>query len=86
MFLNRADPVTSVAENLYVILYTRYHVFNIMILDVYLQVLSHSVGSVMDTFGPEEAKETAKFILLMDKFFDCLNTRLVLSVFERNAY
>ena len=45
-----------------------------------LQVLSHTVGSVMKTFGPDDdRKETAKFILLMDKFFDCLNTRWEIS-------
>ena len=41
------------------------------------QVPSHSVGSVMQTFGDDDCQETAKFILLMDKFFDCLNVRLV---------
>lgn len=40
-----------------------------------LQVLSHSVGSVMQTFGDPDCHETAKFVLLMDKFFDCLNVR-----------
>lgn len=39
------------------------------------QVLSYSVGSVMQHHGGVEARETAKFILLMDRFFDCLNSR-----------
>ena len=39
------------------------------------QVLSGRVGRVMQAYGPPEAQETAKFILLMDRFFDCLNTR-----------
>ena len=38
------------------------------------QVLSESVGTVLNEFGPPEANGTAKFCLL-DKFFDCLNVR-----------
>lgn len=40
-----------------------------------LQVLSDSVGRVMTVYGSDEMSETAKFILLMDRFFDCLNVR-----------
>lgn len=39
------------------------------------QVLSSSVGKVLLEFGPKEAKETAKFCLLVDQFFDCGNVR-----------
>ena len=39
------------------------------------QVLSESVGTVLNEFGPPEANGTAKFCLMMDKFFDCLNVR-----------
>ena len=39
------------------------------------QVLSHQVGSVMQQYGTPGSQETAKFILLMDRFFDCLNSR-----------
>ncbi|KAK6181946.1 hypothetical protein SNE40_009722 [Patella caerulea] len=39
------------------------------------QVFSRSVGKVIEKFGGEEAQETAKFILLIDRFFDCLNVR-----------
>lgn len=39
------------------------------------QVLSSSVAKVMNLHGGEEAKETAKYIANMDRFFDCLNTR-----------
>ncbi|KAK7112314.1 uncharacterized protein [Littorina saxatilis] len=39
------------------------------------QVLSRSVGLVMQSYGSEECQETAKFILYMDRFFDCLNGR-----------
>ena len=31
----------------------------------------------MQMFGAEGCQETAMFILLMDKFFDCLNARHV---------
>ena len=39
------------------------------------QVLCSSVAKVMNLHEGEEAKETAKFIANMDRFFDCLNTR-----------
>ena len=39
------------------------------------QVLSESVGTVLNEFGPPEANGTAKFCLMMDKSFDCLNVR-----------
>ena len=39
------------------------------------QVLSHSVGSILAAYGREEVQETARFILLMDRMFDCLNVR-----------
>lgn len=47
------------------------------VMRVYLatQVLSESVGKVLNTFGPPEAKGTAEFCLKFDCFFDCLNVR-----------
>lgn len=39
------------------------------------QVLSCSVGKVMLEYGSPDCHETAKFILKMDRFFDCLNVR-----------
>ncbi|KAK7481901.1 hypothetical protein BaRGS_00026809 [Batillaria attramentaria] len=39
------------------------------------QVLSYSVGKIMQEYGGPDCQETARFILLMDRFFDCLNTR-----------
>ncbi|XP_014677400.1 PREDICTED: uncharacterized protein LOC106817251 [Priapulus caudatus] len=39
------------------------------------QVLSYSVGRLLQANSGEEAQETAKFVLLMDRFFDCLNVR-----------
>ena len=49
---------------------TSYSVMNVRLA---AQVLSNRVGSTIIDFGPEEAKETGKFCLLMDKFFDCCN-------------
>ena len=39
------------------------------------QVMSETLGKVMLTYGPAKGKETAKLILMIDKFFDCCNTR-----------
>lgn len=39
------------------------------------QVLSQSVGRVMQEYGQDESRETAQLILHMDQFFDCLNSR-----------
>ena len=40
-----------------------------------VQALSSSVGNVLNEFGPPEAAGTAKFCLMIDCFFDCLNVR-----------
>ena len=37
------------------------------------QVLSKTVGKVIEHFGPPEALETSKFCIMIDKLFDCLN-------------
>ena len=37
------------------------------------QVLSESVGKAVMLVGGPEAQETAKFVLMFDKFFDALN-------------
>ena len=39
------------------------------------QVLSETVGSVLNSFGPADAVGTAKCYLMMDNFFDCLNVK-----------
>lgn len=39
----------------------------------HLQVLSESVSKALMLIGGEEAQETAKFVGMFDKFFDCLN-------------
>ena len=57
------------AENLFL------HLQDFLFHSYISQVLSHSVGSVMAAYGGEECQETATFILLADRFFDCLNGR-----------
>jgi len=58
---------------------TRDHVYltphSVMRVKLAAQVLSRQVGLVMQQFGTPEAQETAKFLLLMDRFFDYLNSR-----------
>ena len=39
------------------------------------QALSQTVGYVLNYFGPEETVCTAKFCIMVDKFFNCLNVR-----------
>ena len=39
------------------------------------QVLSETVGNVLNNFGPEEAVGTRQFLITGDKFFDSLNVR-----------
>ena len=51
---------------------TPYSVMNVRLA---AQVLSFTVGRIMQAYCGPESGETAKFILLMDRFFDCLNTR-----------
>ena len=41
----------------------------------FTQVLSATVAAVMRVHGRHESQETARFISLMDRFFDCLNGR-----------
>lgn len=49
--------------------------YSVMRVRLAAQVLSETVGNVLNEFGPEETAGTAKFCLMMDKFFDCLNVR-----------
>ena len=39
----------------------------------FIQVLSESVSKALVLTGGSPVEETAKFVDLMDKFFDCLN-------------
>ena len=52
--------------------------YSVMRVNLAAQVLSETVGKVLNNFGPEEAEGTGQFCITMDKFFDCLkvqNTR-----------
>jgi len=40
-----------------------------------VQVLSSTVANILSEYGPPEAKETARFCLMMDSFFDIVNIR-----------
>jgi len=37
--------------------------------------MSSSVGNIMLQYGTPEMGETARFIMLMDRMFDCMNVR-----------
>ena len=49
--------------------------YSVMRVRLAAQVLSETVGDVLNHFGPPEAAGTAEFCLMIDKFFDCLNVR-----------
>ena len=49
--------------------------FSVMNVRLAAQVLSNSVGTVLNTYGSQEVTATAQFCLMMDKFFDCMNVR-----------
>ena len=42
------------------------------------QVLSETVGSVVNSFGPADAVGTAKCCQTMDNFLDCLNVKNIM--------
>lgn len=42
---------------------------------LYLQVLSASVANALEHHGDTDSTETAKFVRLFDRFFDCFNVR-----------
>lgn len=46
---------------------------DIFISGTIMQVMSASVSHALYLTGGERASETAKFIQMVDKFFDCLN-------------
>ena len=49
--------------------------FSVMRVRLAAQVLSETVSTVLNTFGDADVAGTAKFCLMMDKFFDCLNVK-----------
>ena len=50
------------------------------------QILSETVSKVMMAYSPPETHETAVFLGLMDKFFDCCNSRPAGSVHKRKPF
>ena len=46
---------------------------SICIYTCYQKVLSESVGKALLMTGQDEVTETAHFVMMMDKYFDCLN-------------
>jgi len=48
-------------------------VINFCIYTCYQKVLSESVGKALLMTGGDEVTETARFVMMMDKYFDCLN-------------
>ncbi len=42
-----------------------------------LQVLSASVANALEYHGDSDSTETAKFVCLFDRFFDCFNARSI---------
>ena len=49
--------------------------YSVMRVSLAAQVLSETVATVMSNFGSLDSAGTAKFISVIDKFFDCLNVR-----------
>ena len=49
--------------------------FSVMNVRLAAQVLSSSVSVALTTYGPAEARETAKYCYMFDKYFDCMNSR-----------
>ena len=49
--------------------------YSVMNVPLAAQVLSDSVGNVLLSFFSPDSHSAAKFCLMMDKFFDCMNVR-----------
>ena len=49
--------------------------YSVMRVRLAAQVLSQTVGTCLNNFGPPGTAGTTKFCIMMDKFFDCLNVR-----------
>lgn len=52
-----------------------------------MQVLSETVSKALEHSGGNEASETAKFVKMIDRFFDCLNvTNLTNGMHKRKSF
>ena len=49
--------------------------YSVMRVNLAAQVLSATVGKVLNSFNPEEAEGTGQFCIIMDNFFYCLNVQ-----------
>ena len=49
--------------------------YSVMRVSLAAQIWSETVSTMMNTFGSPDMTGTAKFLLTMGKFFDCLNVR-----------
>ena len=49
--------------------------YSVMRVNLAVQVLSETVGNVLNSFGLEEAEGTGQLFIMMDTFFYCLNVR-----------
>ena len=53
----------------------------------FVQVLSDSVSKALTTIGKDETEETAKFVDMFNKFFDCLNvSNFTAGMHSRNPF
>lgn len=57
--------------------------FSKMRVDLAAQVLSQSVSKALEFTGGPEVEETAKFVDMFDKFFDCLNVNNFVTAYHK---
>ena len=54
---------------------------------IHIQVLSNTVSKAIETRGKAETEETAKFVDMFNKFFDCLNiSNFTAGIQSRNPF
>ena len=54
---------------------------------IHIQVLSNTVSKAIETRGKAETEETAKFVDMFNKFFDCLNvSNFTAGIKSRNPF
>lgn len=59
----------------------------VALLGIGTQVLSNSVGEALRTMKRPEFQTTIQFVLMFDKFFDCLNvSNFVAAKHSRNSF
>ncbi|KAK7089540.1 uncharacterized protein [Littorina saxatilis] len=73
--LYHQDMEMGVARSGLTLQHIRLNPHSVMNVRLAAQTLSSRVAAAMQTYGGLECQETATFVKLMDRFFDCLNTR-----------